>query len=142
MNEKKVRVAVFDADLRCKIKKYPVSSNGKQININAGGTEHFMPRFDRNCRLEFPRFKKWLIIGDRQYEPIYIVMNKAKKCVDFSLKEPYVDYPSPEELDKALKALIATRIGTEGITIPMYIPSMLVVILVLLFWIVRLVGGF
>lgn len=142
MKEKKVRVAVFDADLRVTIKKYPLSSNGKQINISSGGTEHFMPHFDRNCRLDFPRFKKWLLFGERQYEPLYVVMNKGKKCIDFSLKEPEIYGPSPEELDAAIKALIATKIGTEGIKIPWYIPVLLFIILLFEFIIAAAVGVF
>lgn len=140
MTEKKVKVAIFDADGRCKIEKHPLSTNGKQININSGGTEHFMPHFDRNCILQIPRLKKFLFFGERSFEPVYFVANKAKKCVNFSIPEVYG--PSPEELKNAVGALIATKIGTAGITIPWYISVLLGVLLLLQLWALSTMGAF
>lgn len=140
MTQKKVTVAIFDADLRCTVKKYPLSKNGRQIDISSGGTEHFMPRFDHKCRLELPSWKKYGVVGPRTYKPVYFVANKGKKCVDFTIPEVYG--PSPEELDGAVEALIATKIGSEGIKLPWYIPVLLFINLVFSFIIASAVGVF
>lgn len=140
MTEKKVTVAIFDNDLRCKIEKHPISKNGKQINIYSGGTGHFMPKFDNTSYLEFPSWKKYLLFGERTYKRTYVTANKAKKCVNFKTGEVYG--PSPEELDNAVGALIATKIGTEGITIPWYISLFLVLNLLLSIIIAGVLGVF
>ena len=112
MAETKVNLAIIDTDLTIRtLKKYPLSSNGRQIHISSGGTEHFMPVISNTSYLEFPLRKKYLFFGARMYKKIYFAMNKAKKCVDFASGD--VDLPSPEEMKKAIGATMLSRIGQD-----------------------------
>lgn len=112
MAETKVNLAIIDTDLTIRsLKKYSLSSNGRQIHISSGGTEHFMPVISNTSYLEFPTRKRYLLFGARMYKKIYFAMNKAKKCVDFASGD--VNLPSPEEMKKALAALMIGRIGQD-----------------------------
>ena len=112
MAETKVNLAIIDTDLTIRtLKKYPLSSNGRQIHISSGGTEHFMPVISNTSYLEFPTRKRYVLFGARMYKKIYFAMNKAKKCVDFASGD--VSMPSPEEMKKALAALMLSRIGQD-----------------------------
>ncbi len=112
MTETKVNLAIIDMDLTIRtLKKYPLSSNGRQIHISSGGTEHFMPVISNTSYLEFPTRKRYLLFGARMYKKIYFAMNKAKNCVDFASGD--VSIPSPEEMKKAIAALMIGRIGQD-----------------------------
>lgn len=112
MAETKVTLAIIDMDLTIRtLKKYPLSSNGRQIHISSGGTEHFMPVISNTSYLEFPTRKRYLLFGARMYKKIYFAMNKAKNCVDFASGD--VSIPSPEEMKKAIAALMIGRIGQD-----------------------------
>ncbi len=112
MAETKVNLAIIDMDLTIRtLKKYPLSSNGRQIHISSGGTEHFMPVISNTSYLEFPTRKRYLLFGARMYKKIYFAMNKAKNCVDFASGD--VSIPSPEEMKKAIAALMIGRIGQD-----------------------------
>jgi len=112
MAETKVNLAIIDTDLTIRtLKQYPLSSNGRQILVSSGGTEHFMPSITNTSYLEFPTRKRYLLFGARMYKKIYFSMNKAKKCVDF--KSGDVHLPSPEELKKAIAATLLHRIGQD-----------------------------
>jgi len=112
MGETKVNLAVIDTDLTIRtLKKYPLSSNGRQIFVSSGGTEHFMPTITNTSYLEFPTRKRYYLFGARMYKKIYFAMNKAKKCIDFASGE--VDIPSPEEMKKAVGKLIVGKIGQD-----------------------------
>jgi len=112
MAETKVNLAIIDTDLVIRtLKQYPLSSNGRQILVSSGGTEHFMPVISNTSYLEYPTKKKYLLFGAQMYKKIYFAMNKAKKCVDFASGE--VDIPSPEEMKKAVGKLIVGKIGQD-----------------------------
>ena len=110
MTETEVNLAVIDTDLTIRtLKKYPLSSNGRQIHVASGGTEHFMPTITNTSYLEFPDKKKYYLFGARMYKKIYFSMNKAKKCVDFKSGE--VGMPSPEEMKRAIGSTMLNQIG-------------------------------
>ena len=110
MTETEVNLAVIDTDLTIRtLKKYPLSSNGRQIDVASGGTEHFMPTITNTSYLEFPDKKKYYLFGARMYKKIYFSMNKAKKCVDFKSGE--VGMPSPEEMKRAIGSTMLNQIG-------------------------------
>lgn len=137
----KVRVAVYDNDQKIRtLGNFEVSDNGEQIRIKSGGTEHFMPRFDSNSFLEFPSWKKYLLFGPKGWKRVYIVKNKAERCVNFKTQEAYG--PSPEELKKAVSASLLEKIGKEGITIPWYLYLLLVVNLLFSVVIMNVLGVF
>ena len=112
MAETKVNLAIIDTDLTIRtLKKYPLSSNGRQIHVVSGGENHFMPVIANTSYLEFPTKKKYYFFGARMYKKIYFAMNKAKKCIDFASGD--VSLPSPEEMKKAIAATMLARIGKD-----------------------------
>lgn len=137
----KVNLAIIDTDLTIRtLKKYPLSTNGRQILVTSGGVNHFMPVITNTSYLEFPTRKKYFLVGAKMYKRIYFAMNKAKKCVDFKTGE--VSLPSPEEQEKAIGALIATKVGTEGIKIPIYLTILIALIFLMQLVVLRILGAF
>ena len=133
MSETKVNLAITDTDLPIRtLKKYPLSSNGRQIHVKSGGENHFMPKITNTSYLEFPTRKRYYLFGARMYKKIYFAMNKAKKCIDFKSGE--VGMPSPEEMKKALGSTMLGQIGKAKPDIPLisYIILACVVILLLI----------
>ena len=133
MSETKVNLAIIDTDLTIRtLKKYPLSSNGRQIHVKSGGENHFMPKITNTSYLEFPTRKRYYLFGARMYKKIYFAMNKAKKCIDFKSGE--VGMPSPEEMKKALGSTMLGQIGKAKPDIPLisYIILACVVILLLI----------
>ena len=112
MPNEKVKVAIFDNDLKIRtLKKYEVSDDGTKIRIVSGGEGHFMPTFDTSSFLEFAGRKKYLLFGAREWDRIYFVKKKGVKCVNFKTQE--VLGPSPEESKKAIGATLLDKIGQE-----------------------------
>lgn len=112
MAETKVNLAIIDTDLTIRtLKKYPLSSNGRQIHVISGGENHFMPVISNTSYLEFPARKKYFLFGARTYRKIYFAMNKAKKCVDFDSGD--VSMPSLEQLKAAMAATMLGQIGKD-----------------------------
>ena len=108
---RKVTLAIFDNDLRCKIGKYPVSDDGTKIRVVSGGENHHMPSFDTDSYLEHPK-KRWEI-WKPQWTRIYYVKGKGKKCIDFKGETPTIFPPDPEALKKSNLNLLATKIGKD-----------------------------
>jgi hypothetical protein len=116
---KKVNLAIIDTDLKIRgIKKYPLSANGRQIDVIHGGENHFMPAISNTSYLEFPSWKRFYLFGERTHKRIYFAMNKAKKCVDFETGE--VALPSPEELKKAIGATMLGKLGKPEASFPLW----------------------
>lgn len=113
---KKVKLAVFGNDLRCEVKKYPLSDNGEQIKVISGGEGHFMPRFDTESYLEFPnKFLFWRIGWSR----LYFAKNKAKNCVNFKTEEVFG--PDLEQLKTSLAATNLDKLGKQEPPFPIWI---------------------
>ncbi len=104
---KKVKVAIFDRDLKVRtLQRYPLSKDGSKIKIRTGGKGHFKPAFDNESYLEFPRF-----LGG--HEKVYLVRRGAKACVNFKDDPATVYGPDPEEVMTAAKAEILEGLGKE-----------------------------
>lgn len=137
----KLKVAIYDNDYKIrKLKNYDISQDGNRISIVNSGAGKFMPTFDNTSFLEFPSWRKWLLFGERSYKRLYIVKNKGEKCVNFSTGE--ATGPSTEDQDQAVGALIATKLSTEGITIPWYLTLLIVLNLGLSFIMAHVLGVF
>jgi len=112
LGETKVNLAIVDTDLKVRaLKRYPLSSNGRQIEVVNGGEGHFMPIITNTSYIEFPSWKRYYLFGERTHRRIYFAMNKAKKCIDFASGE--VSLPSPEEMKRALGATMLGQIGKD-----------------------------
>ena len=99
-------------DLRIRtLKSYPLSTNGRQVNVTSGGENHFMPAITNTSYLEFPSRKRFILFGTRSYKRIYFAINKSKHCIDF--KTGPVSGPSTEEMKKALANTMLDQIGKE-----------------------------
>lgn len=105
---RKVKLAIFDIDLRASVKKYPVSDSGDRIKVVKGGEGHFMPKFDNTSFIEFPKKFLFLNIG---YEKVYFARKASKKCVDFNTES--VAGPDPELVKEAAGATMLKDLGKE-----------------------------
>lgn len=106
---RKVKLAIFDNDLKATVKKYPLSKDGTKIIVASGGTANWAPSFDNDSFIEFPR-PRWKGGG---YERIYYVKKKGVKCVNFKSDPPTIPGPSEEELKRAIGAVAFGNLGKE-----------------------------
>lgn len=109
--KKKVKVAIFDKDLRAEIGKYEISSKGNQIRITRGGKKNFNPTFNETSYLNMPKR-----FGG--YEPLYIVRRNAKACIDFAVKQPEITGADPDQVIEVAQAEIIKNFGKEDKTQP------------------------
>lgn len=110
--ETKVWLAIIDADLTIRsIKKYPLSKNGKQINVISGGTGHFMPAITNTSYVLYP-YRSFPFLWKKQYKRVYFAVNKAVKCIDFESGE--VPLPSSEQLNESLANTMIGQIGKDN----------------------------
>lgn len=119
MPETKLTLAIVDTDLTIRtLKKYPLSSNGRQINVVSGGENHFMPAITNTSYLEFPSKKKYYLFGARTYKRIYFALSKAKKCIDFKTGD--VSMPSPEQMKEAIASTLVGKLGQDEPPFPIW----------------------
>ena len=112
MSGHKLNLATIDLDLKIReIKRYPLSANGRHIEVCNGGEGHFMPLITNTSCIEFPSWKRYYLFGERTHKRIYFAMNKAKKCIDFASGE--VDLPSLELMKQAMATTMLGQIGKE-----------------------------
>lgn len=104
----KVKVALFDKDLKVTVKKYPLTSDGQKIEIEQGGKGHFKPRIDHQSYLDFPR-SRWRGGG---YERVYFAMKWSKRCIDFAT--PEMHGPDPDVVMDAARAKILRNKAEEA----------------------------
>lgn len=104
----KVKVALFDKDLKVKVEKHELTSDGQKIDIKQGGKGHFKPKIGPTTYLDFPR--PWFLGGGHQR--VYFAMKWSKKCVDFST--PEVHGPDPEVVMDAARAEILKNKAEDG----------------------------
>ena len=130
---KKVKLAIFDNDLKARIVgNYPISDSGNQIKIKSGGEAHFMPLFNNDSFIEFPR--PWYLGGG--WNRIYFVKKGAKACVNFTTGE--VSGPDPEQVKKSVGSTLLDQLGKEKPPFPAWV---LYLILLLVFGIAAKVFG-
>jgi hypothetical protein len=109
----KVNLAIIDKDLTVRsIKKYSLSTNGRQILVISGGENHFMPAITNTSYLKLPiGAKRFVLFGKKGLKQVYFAMNKAEECVDFA--SGHVSMPSPEEMKRAISSTMLGQIGKE-----------------------------
>lgn len=123
---KKVKLAIFDRDLKARtVKKYPISDNGEQIKVVSGGEGHFMPKFDNDSFIEMPKMIGPFQVG---WEKIYFARKLAKKCVNF--KSPEVFGPDPEQLKKSIGSTLLDQLGQEKPAFPSWIIYLILLIVI------------
>jgi len=105
---RKVNLAIIDNDLRVKVNKYPVSDDGTKIRVVSGGEAHFMPKFDNDSFIEFPRKFLFLNIG---WDRMYFAKKGAKQCVNFKNEEVFG--PDIEQLKQSLGSSLLDKLGQE-----------------------------
>lgn len=105
---RKVKLAVIDGDLKVNIKKYPISDSGNHILVKKGGEGHFMPTFDNDSFLEFPRKFLFFVIG---WEKVYFAKKLAKSCVNF--KTGKLEGPSPEFVKEMGTKVMLDRLNKQ-----------------------------
>lgn len=108
---KKVQLAIFDEDLRCrKVGNYEVT-DGNQIAVNRkSGKGHFMPHFDKYCGLEFP-YRSILTPWKISWKTLYLVRKGAKDCVNFEPEKPLVPGPDPQLVIDTANAIMLPKLG-------------------------------
>ena len=107
---RKVKLAVFDADLKATLKKYPISDSGNHILVTKGGEKHFMPSFDHTSFIEFPVRYPWSF-WKTSYERVYFARKLAKKCVNFKTEE--LSGPSPEFVKEMGMKVMLDRLNKQ-----------------------------
>ena len=107
---RKIKLAIFDADLKATIKKYPISDSGNHILVTKGGEKHFMPTFDNTSFIEFPVRFPWSF-WKVSYERIYFVRKLAKNCVDFKTEK--IEGPSPEFVKEMGAKVMLDRLNKQ-----------------------------
>ena len=108
--DRKVKLAVYDADLRATVKNYPLSKNGNKIIVNKGGKGNFKPSFDNNSFIEFPVRYPWSF-WKISYQRIYFARSLAKKCVNFKTEE--LAGPSPEFVEELGVKVMLDRLNKQ-----------------------------
>ena len=106
---RKVKLAIFDNDLKAEVGKYALSKDGTKIIIKSGGEANWAPSFDNDSFIEFPK-PRWKGGG---YERIYFVKKKGAKCVNFKSDPPTIHSPSEEELKRAIGAVAFKNLGKD-----------------------------
>jgi hypothetical protein len=112
---RKVKLAIFDNDLKATVGKYEISSDGTKIKVISGGEGHFMPSFGNDSFIDLPYrniFSPWKI----SYNRIYFVKKKGDKCVNFQTGEVF--NPDPEQLKEAIGATLLGELGKDKTETP------------------------
>ena len=134
---RKVTLAIFDTDLKATIGKYELSDDGTKIKVKSGGEAHWMPTFDNDSFIEFPK-KRWEI-WKPDWTKIYFVKKKGSKCVNFTTDPADVTGPDPEQLSEATGAVMLSKLGKQEQETPLISYATLVIGVIIL---LRLFGVF
>jgi hypothetical protein len=110
----KIKTAIFGQDLRVELKKYPLSKAGNKIDIVDKGEGYFMPKIGPTHFLDWPKKKRFLVAGKRQYERIYFSLKMAKECVNFGVDPSIIYGPDVEQLKQANLNFLAQRVGRDA----------------------------
>ena len=107
---RKVKLAIFGADLKATVKNYPVADSGNQILVTKGGKRHFMPSFNNESFIEFPVRYPWSF-WKTSYQRIYFARDLSKKCVNFKTEE--LAGPSPEFVEELGVKVMLDRLNKQ-----------------------------
>jgi hypothetical protein len=135
---KKVKVFVFDNDHRVEEKEYELNEAGDKIAIVKEGAGYFMPEIDNDSFLEFPSWKKYLLVGERTYKRRYFVNNRGKKCYNFKTGE--ISLPDIEGLKKAIANDQLAKLGSEETKTPWQV-NLILLLSLLMFIILANISG-
>jgi len=113
---RKVTLAIFDNDLRVKVKKYELSEDGTKIKVKSGGEAHWMPSFDNDSFIEFP-YRSLLSPWKTSWRRVYFVKKKGAKCVNFKTDPTTVSGPDPEQMKEAIGATLLKDLGKDDNTV-------------------------
>jgi len=114
---KNVKLAIIDNDGKARtVKKYPISEDGTKIRVVSGGEGHFMPTFDNDSFVEFP--KKFLIFN-LGWDRVYMVKKRASACINF--KTGKVIGPDLEQLKEAVGSTMLNQMGQDKPPFPTWI---------------------
>jgi len=115
---KKVKLAIVDNDGKARtVKKYPISEDGTKIRVVSGGEGHFMPSFDNDSFVEFP--KKLFGIIPSGWDRVYMVKKRGKACINFQSGK--VEGPDPEQLKEAVGSTMLNQLGKDKPPFPTWI---------------------
>ena len=113
---RKVTLAIFDNDLRVKLKKYELSEDGTKIKVKSGGEAHWMPSFDNDSFIEFP-YRSLLSPWKTSWRRVYFVKKRGAKCVNFKADPTTVSGPDPEQMKEAIGATLLKDLGKDDNTV-------------------------
>lgn len=109
---RKVKLAIFDNDLRAKVGKYEVNKDGTKIIVIPSGEGYHAPSFDNDSFIEFP-YRAITSFWRKSYRKVFFVKRKGKKCVNFKTDPPVVFPPDEEELKRAVGSTMLGQIGKD-----------------------------
>jgi hypothetical protein len=108
---KKVRLAIYDKDLKARTyKKFDLTNDGAKIRVKTGGKGNFNPEIDNDSFVELPKrafLRPWIT----NWQRIYFVPNWGKKCVNFQTSK--VLDPDPDSVRKAASTTMLNNLGKE-----------------------------
>ena len=113
---RKVILAVFDNDLRVKLKKYELSEDGTKIKVKSGGEGHWMPSFDNDSFIEFP-YRALSSFWKISWRRVYFVKKRGANCVNFKTDPTTVSGPDPEQAKEAIGATLLKELGKDDNTV-------------------------
>ena len=131
---RKVKLAIFDNDLRVKQGNYELSDDGTKIKVKSGGEAHWMPSFDNDSFIEFP-YRSLFSLWKTSWRRVYFVKKKGAKCVNFKTDPPTITGPSEEQLKEAIGVIAFKNLGKEDNS-PTWISYVTLVISILVLLIV------
>ncbi len=127
---KKVKVAIFDRDLKARTYgNFPLSKDGSRISVRRGGKRNFNPTFDMDSYIEFPS-RSMIPPFPIKWNRVYFVRNGAPACVNF--KTGTVEGPDPELVMEAAEAEILKGIGKDKQETPMVLWIILAGVMIIL----------
>lgn len=109
----KIKLAVIDRNLRCKIGTYDISDTGDKIVIDPEKIA-LNPTFDVDSFLEIPR-SIWKGGG---YDKIYFMINGADTCINF--KTPKMNGPDKQSVMRAAENEILWNMGKDEVKTPFW----------------------
>jgi hypothetical protein len=112
---RKVKLAIFDNDLKATVGKYEVSDDGTKIRIVSGGEAHWMPTFDNDSYIDQP-YRSILSPWKISYNRMYFVKKKGAKCVNFKTGE--ASGPDPEQMKEAVASSLVNKLGDDNTETP------------------------
>lgn len=107
-----IKLFIIDKDLRVREHGNFEVGDGDKIRYKSGGTENWNPTLTETSFIEKKGWKKYLLVGARNWNREYYVMRKGASCIDF--KTGIIPTPDSEKLKKANLGLLAKDVGSSA----------------------------